>query len=545
MQIHELNNFTGTLGSGAYLAVDDGNDTGKLSTQQLLAATEARIDNIIAGPAPSAEEIVDARLGDDRVTYPSLGDAIRDQVGDLKSDITKLKSDVLPISQNNYIEGYYLSRQGELVADDDYCVSAKIPVLYGSGNAFVFGSGYDTLKINLCEYDALGNCLDYWGPGSGGATMRSITNLNANTKYVRFSFVKGYADACFRSIIGGNFDAIYWRPQIVGSITSEAVGINPHESRVAVLSADGMKVCHNSIKSPRIFAYAKFSAFEGIIIGHGESGTYTQYFKIDNTNITFYTNGSEGSSIAHGLTISTYIGVEIDVNYDCSYTITIHTLGGSWTRTMAYPNVWQGHKGETFMKAISGTTTTYAVLSYVGMYQFTKWIFGDSYLSNYSDARWPYYLTVNNAEYTMINAFAGENSKEAYIDWIDALNNGTPKYAIWCLGMNDPDSGAINSDWLTIVQMFIADCQQRGITPILATIPNVPTIDHTYKNAWVKASGHRYIDFAEAVGAESSGSTWYTGCLETSTPRVHPTADGARLLYMRAITDFPEFLQEQ
>ncbi len=36
MEIHELNDFTGTLGSGAYLAVDDGNDTGKLSIQQLL-----------------------------------------------------------------------------------------------------------------------------------------------------------------------------------------------------------------------------------------------------------------------------------------------------------------------------------------------------------------------------------------------------------------------------------------------------------------------------------------------------------------------------
>lgn len=87
MQIHELNNFTGTLGSGSYLAIDDGNDTGKISKTQLFAATEARIDNIIAGPAPSAEEIVDARLGDDGVTYPSLGDAIRDQVGDLKSDL--------------------------------------------------------------------------------------------------------------------------------------------------------------------------------------------------------------------------------------------------------------------------------------------------------------------------------------------------------------------------------------------------------------------------------------------------------------------------
>lgn len=85
MQIHELNNFTGTLGSGAYLAIDDGTDTGKISSQGLLAATEARIDNIIAGPAPSAEEIVDARLGADGVTYPSLGDAIRDQFTDVKS----------------------------------------------------------------------------------------------------------------------------------------------------------------------------------------------------------------------------------------------------------------------------------------------------------------------------------------------------------------------------------------------------------------------------------------------------------------------------
>lgn len=91
MQIHELNNFTGTLGSGAYLAIDDGNDTGKISSQGLLAATEARIDNIIAGPAPSAEEIVDARLGDDGVTYPSLGDAIRDQFSDVKSEFDAIE----------------------------------------------------------------------------------------------------------------------------------------------------------------------------------------------------------------------------------------------------------------------------------------------------------------------------------------------------------------------------------------------------------------------------------------------------------------------
>ena len=93
MQIHELNNFTGTLGAGAYLAIDDGTDTGKVSTQQILANTEARIDNIIAGDAPSAAEVTDARYGADGVTYTSLGTAIRTQVSDLKADINEISED--------------------------------------------------------------------------------------------------------------------------------------------------------------------------------------------------------------------------------------------------------------------------------------------------------------------------------------------------------------------------------------------------------------------------------------------------------------------
>lgn len=113
MQIHELNNYNGNLDSSAYLAVDNGSDTGKVSTIELLAETNAavsqldtflngRIDNIIAGgEAPSASEIVDARYGADGVTYPSLGAAIRDQVTDLKSD--------LAVEQDNGLFHRYLT----------------------------------------------------------------------------------------------------------------------------------------------------------------------------------------------------------------------------------------------------------------------------------------------------------------------------------------------------------------------------------------------------------------------------------------------------
>lgn len=87
MQIHELNSYTGALDAGAYLAVDNGSDTGKVAVKSITDPVNERIDQIIAGDAPSAAEIIDARLGGDGVTYDSLGDAIRGQYVDLKDDI--------------------------------------------------------------------------------------------------------------------------------------------------------------------------------------------------------------------------------------------------------------------------------------------------------------------------------------------------------------------------------------------------------------------------------------------------------------------------
>lgn len=119
MQIHELNNYTGDLGNAAYLVVDDGADTGKLTVDRLLEGTSkqikslennlsevdtdlnGRIDNIIAGgAAPSAAEIIDARRGADGVNYSSLGAAVRSQVSDLNDDIEELET-----STSYYIEG--------------------------------------------------------------------------------------------------------------------------------------------------------------------------------------------------------------------------------------------------------------------------------------------------------------------------------------------------------------------------------------------------------------------------------------------------------
>ena len=102
MQIHELNNYNGNLDSGAYLALDNGTDTGRISAARFLEGTQDaidaletdlnnRIDNIIAGgTAPSEAEVTDARYGADGVTYASLGDAIRSQITNVQDQIDDL-----------------------------------------------------------------------------------------------------------------------------------------------------------------------------------------------------------------------------------------------------------------------------------------------------------------------------------------------------------------------------------------------------------------------------------------------------------------------
>ena len=71
-------------------------------------------------------------------------------------------------------------------------------------------------------------------------------------------------------------------------------------------------------------------------------------------------------------------------------------------------------------------------------------------------------------------------------------------------------------------------CKRYGITPIFATIPTVPTINNEQKNAWIRNSGYRYIDFAKAVGADASGN-WYSGMIESD--NIHPSEKGAKALY--------------
>lgn len=97
------------------------------------------------------------------------------------------------------------------------------------------------------------------------------------------------------------------------------------------------------------------------------------------------------------------------------------------------------------------------------------------------------------------------------------------------MGMNDPDSySAINTNWLNVYNALKTLCDNKGIRLILSTIPNTPTMEHSFKNEIVRNSGLPYIDIATAVGANLSGSSWYEGLI--SEDNVHPTNLGAEVI---------------
>jgi hypothetical protein len=167
------------------------------------------------------------------------------------------------------------------------------------------------------------------------------------------------------------------------------------------------------------------------------------------------------------------------------------------------------------------------------------------------------------------------------VDFNTALTCSTPEFALWLLGMNNGDPwpeyaqeteetkenpeaakklkairkdvpdcqsdtrdtliSKINPSWLAPTEEFLALCKAHGITPILATIPQTPKINNLPKNEWIRRSGHRYIDFNHAVGADHDPK-WHPDMLHSDD--VHPLTLGAKALYSQVLADFPEIMRK-
>ena len=293
----------------------------------------------------------------------------------------------------------------------------------------------------------------------------------------------------------------------------------------------------------------KVTSLTELLIGHGKTAYDSCYIKITPTNADFvrYLTSASITTKTHGLTISDFLYVTIKVDDYGHATITLQTKddgNGAYEFSYTVEN-WLGDSdADYFVECVTGTLTDCVFTWGSGNFQKKIWAFGDSYFS-VVNSRWTYYMKENGYyDIPLWNAYPGEASSQALASLNNMIENyGVPEFILWAMGMNDAsDVGTTpNSTWLGYIQQLLAICEENNITPILCTIPTVSNEgnlkNHEGKCAWVRASGHRYVDCAMAVGANPDG-TWYANML--SSDEEHPDVEGGKALYKRFIADCPE-----
>lgn len=317
-------------------------------------------------------------------------------------------------------------------------------------------------------------------------------------------------------------------------------GIGQKETVATLADTEKIELPNTNCKKNSVYSFmARIDTFDTIMIGQGFETYSGAYIEINDTKLIVhnYSNSDSTVEYEHGLTISDYIYVQIFVSITKA-DIIIFSNESSFKQANV---TWNGCNGKIFAQSIQSTLTDCVFAWTSPDFRKSVWMFGDSYFGLNNPARWVTQLrNAGFADNVYINGYAGESSAAA----ITALKNGLqyygqPKTLIWCLGMNDrADSGDTPSAlWTNGIIQVEELCEKYGIELVMATIPSVPNQSNEAKNTYVRNSNRRYIDFADAVGAQSDG-TWFTGML--STDNVHPAEPGAKALYHRAILDCPE-----
>lgn len=494
------------------------------------------------------------KIANGAVTTEKLNAAVRGQISDLESAINSF-CDVSQ-AENLYnsataTDEAFVATNGVESSSPSYCHSAKISVK--SGETYSFWALYNGSVVSasvrfLCAYNSLGSAVS----DDGGTYLTSYTvptgiidiivSFEQNRKMI-FMVVEGSAQPPM--LLPYNLEHYIAKEEFITDAVQTLLRGKEYlrdDNASATANTEYSLIDHLDNKKNCAYSFfGKFSSFTSLEIGHGKTETGANYIVIDGTNVTSYQpNGTEYAHYAHGLTITDFISVSIKVSDTkaARAVVNIVTKGDSASISNV---IFFGCNGKIYYKC--GQTTTDVTFIY-NIMDLRKdiYVFGDSYISLADDKRWPEYAITNNDNNMLLCGFAGASAQDVYPSFQNIVAMAKPKYICWLLGMNNSDSSSsINAKWVTATSNVIGYCEQNGIVPILATIPNTPTKRNTFKNTWVKNSGRRYVDFARAVGAESAGSSWYSGML--SGDNVHPTAEGAKALWLRLRADLPEIME--
>ena len=488
-----------------------------------------------------------------------------------RRDIENLKSalnsaiDVETITSLNLLDlsavthGKYIAQNGTEYTSASYGYTDYIPVEVGETYTFQTGTDatFRTRSIKGMRFIAAYDSSKAVITSAGTESVTSYT-VPSGVAFLRISVSDAYLTSGTYPVICKGSTLLpyieYFAPYEQSTIKAEAYNKQYLNAVIKEYIPNGLRYKFNlnnnyyqfddDIQDMQDYVIAfrgAISSFVNISIYRGYNETYGGRIYITNTDVSVYLGTSTVVlSAQHGLTIKDYLFVVLTARNDNTASLKIYTNGGVYSSDIF---AWDCRKGKLMVATSStnGSTLTDCELSYFCKdYVADTQLYGDSYFSSAHTNRWTSYL--NSSGYTnfLLNGFPGRNSVTALASLKQVLECSNPKRIIWCLGMNDgDDNGGIDASWKACVEEVMQICTERAIELILATIPNVPTIDHSAKNAYVRASEYRYIDFASAVGA-SSDTTWYDGMLDDG---VHPTIQGAIALFTQAITDVPELMQ--
>ena len=521
---------------------------GEATTSATNAAASA---SAAAGSAQTAQDVADS--------IPADYSQMSEDVSQLKEDIVNKDGyhEVMPENISGVSINGNIFADAELSATNKYVNVSNGKLVYttlNNFNSYIIKAYPVKYSFTFARFALMLEDDKETAVGSLIQNTELIDNTNGNAKYIAFSFnVSSYPVSSYVVSIGETLDPsdkAYVLPDwMIYKDTkpkSSRIKGNLNSNGSLVITATTAKETTTNLrKGERIAFSANITSFSGVEVGLSYNNALgdarINRVSVNESDVAVYTLGTAASAVTvqHGLTITNNIQIILEQLPTRQMKLSVVSNGNRFTQTFAWSKDAYG-----MPYALSnGSTLTDCELSWTCTdLEKNIWIFGDSYLQ-YQSVRWTYYLhEAGYDENVLLDGYAGEASGAGRAALRSLLNYSTPKYVVWILGMNDgsdTDNTTPNASWVSKRDDIIQMCDANNITLVFGTIPTVPSVNNNAKNAWIRSSGYRYIDFAKSVGADETGA-WYSGML--SSDRVHPSEAGAMALYMQAITDMPEIM---
>ena len=516
-----------------------------------LSVERERINNLAKlneGSTTGDAELADGRVDHTGRTWDNIGEHIRGVASQISSDVSALWNkleyslNTLNLYDNAVVRGDYeinailgiRARDGHLL----FIVPAKPNTEYkitqccnAINNVFALNANYEII------YNFYDNGFDTWG-----------TNVTTPSEcsYIAFSHPDEFVFDPYIGLVSDYSDYSYGYTKRLndGVLIDRNENVNHRLIATSDFMSDGdtMSLDVSDIKQNNTFSFnAKLEGdFSSIYLAHGKNEKYSGMFVVvDRTNVYFYRYHSSDILVAthaHGLTIDKFINVTVNVLQDQTADVIVSTVSGDFKVN----NKWQGSKG-TISCGLNGCDLKECILSFYSPdYDKKLWAFGDSYFYDYEDNRWTKIVINNGFVGAMFDGYGGRTANGGLTSLKKCLKFGMPKQILWCLGMNNRDnSDSVNTEWNNVFEELKTLCKEKNIELILCTIPTTSTANHEYKNAIIKSSGYRYVDIANALGADGEGA-WYDGLLASDD--THPTSRGSKVIASRMMADVPELL---